>query len=455
MEGVLAVGGVLLILALLVVLKRKQIEDPGPLQDEEVDVGWSVVEDDSDDESLPADTERSDDESSEAVADAAPVFQDFTEPDSVELEESVSDELDQADPDPEPEVAPEGLEAEPEDVASVESDEDGDETPEELESEDPSVEDAAADEESELEDAAEPGSVLGRFLRGLKRSRDAFTEGLSRFFQSSEIDEAALEALEDTLVGSDIGVRAAMEITEKVRSAAREGDAPEIRALLRSELLQRLGESAPLATEGEGPRAILVVGVNGSGKTTTIGKLAARYKAEGKSVLLAAGDTFRAGAIEQLKVWGERSEVPVIAHQEGGDPAAVIFDALQAAQARNVDLVICDTAGRLQAQQALMDELAKVVRVMGKAMPGAPHEVLLVLDSTIGQNAVSQARSFKEVVGVTGIALTKLDGTARGGVVVAICDELEVPVKLIGLGEGIDDLRDFEPEPFVDALLGQ
>ena len=201
--------------------------------------------------------------------------------------------------------------------------------------------------------------------------------------------------------------------------------------------------------------AILVVGVNGSGKTTTIGKLAARYKREGKSVMLAAGDTFRAGGIEQLKVWGDRTSVPVVAHQEGGDPAAVIFDALQSARAKGVDIVICDTAGRLQAQKPLMDELGKVVRVMGKALPGAPHEVLIVLDGTIGQNAMSQARVFKEVVGVTGVALTKLDGTARGGVVVAVREELGLPVKLVGLGEGIDDLRDFDPDAFVDALIGE
>jgi fused signal recognition particle receptor len=424
MDIVMAGVGALLVLALLVVLKRKQIEDPGLLDDDEGDVGWAVVEEDADGESLPADDASDIDASDEPAA-----VQDFTEPDSTEIETAASD-------------------VEDEDGVS-----EPDESAVELSPDEAPVDDEAEDEPAE--EAAEPGSALGRFLSGLKRSRDAFTEGLSRFFQSTEIDEAALEALEDTLVGSDIGVRAAMEITEKVRSAAQEGDAPEIKSLLRSELLQRLGESKPLVVDGDGPQAILVVGVNGSGKTTTIGKLAARYRSEGKSVLLAAGDTFRAGAIEQLKVWGERSDVPVIAHQEGGDPAAVIFDALQAAQARGVDLVICDTAGRLQAQQALMDELAKVVRVMGKAMPGAPHEVLLVLDSTIGQNAVSQARSFKEVVGVTGIALTKLDGTARGGVVVAICDELDVPVKLIGLGEGIDDLRDFESEPFVDALLGQ
>jgi fused signal recognition particle receptor len=198
----------------------------------------------------------------------------------------------------------------------------------------------------------------------------------------------------------------------------------------------------------------LVVGVNGSGKTTTIGKLAARYVRGGKKVLLAAGDTFRAGAIEQLQIWGERAGAQVVAHQEGADPAAVIFDALEAGKARGVDVVICDTAGRLQAQSTLMDQLSKVVRVMKKAVPRGPDEVLLVLDGTSGQNAMSQARIFKAVVGVTGVALTKLDGTAKGGVVVAIKDELGLDVKLVGLGEGVDDLRDFEPAAFVEALVG-
>jgi fused signal recognition particle receptor len=197
------------------------------------------------------------------------------------------------------------------------------------------------------------------------------------------------------------------------------------------------------------------VGVNGSGKTTTIGKLAARYRAAGQSVLLGAGDTFRAGAIEQLRIWAERTGAGIVAHQEGADPSAVLFDTVQAGISRGVDVVICDTAGRLQAQKPLMDELGKVVRVMRKALPTAPHEVLLVLDSTIGQNALSQARVFKEVVGVTGVALTKLDGTARGGVVVAVREELGIPVKLVGLGERVDDLRDFDAPAFVDGLLGR
>lgn len=298
--------------------------------------------------------------------------------------------------------------------------------------------------------------VAARFFSGLARSREALARGLARAFGGSTPDAEWMSTIEDALIGADVGVRTASEIAIALRDrVGPSGTVAQARALLRDELLSRLGEPRPIASPpAEGPLAILVVGVNGSGKTTTIGKLAARYKGQGRKVLIAAGDTFRAGAIEQIKVWGERAGAPVIAHQEGADPAAVIFDGLQAARARGCDVVICDTAGRLQAQKALMDELGRVVRVMNKALPGAPHEVLLVLDATIGQNALSQARVFKDVVGVTGVVLTKLDGTARGGVVVAVSREMGLPVKLVGLGEKIDDLRDFDPISFVDALLG-
>ena len=297
--------------------------------------------------------------------------------------------------------------------------------------------------------------LASRFFAGLSRSREALSESLQRVVGGGgTVDDEALEELEDALIGADVGVRTAGEIIEELREAARQDPDVDLRAVLREGLRRRVGDTGPIASREEGPLVILVVGVNGSGKTTTIGKLAARYKRAGRSVMLAAGDTFRAGAIEQLKVWGERSEVPVVAHQEGGDPAAVAFDAVKAAEARGVDVLICDTAGRLQAQKTLMDELGKVTRVIDKALPGAPHEVILVPDATIGQNALSQATIFKEVVGVTGVALTKLDGTARGGVVVAVRERLGIPVKLVGLGEGIDDLRDFDPDAFVDALVG-
>ena len=288
------------------------------------------------------------------------------------------------------------------------------------------------------------------FLSGLLKTRSALSAALSKIFTEDVSSRA--EALEEALIAADVGVKTAMEVVADL-DAASMSDEPSARAGLRDALLKRLDGKHGLITREETPLVLLVVGVNGSGKTTTIGKLAHRYKAEGKSVLLAAGDTFRAGAIEQLQVWGERVGVPVVAHQEGADPAAVIYDGIEAGVARGVDVVICDTAGRLQAQSQLMDELGKVVRVMNKALPGCPHEVLLVLDATIGQNALSQARAFKDIVGATGVVLTKLDGTARGGVVVAVGAEMGLPVKLIGLGEGIDDLRPFEAEPFVDALL--
>jgi fused signal recognition particle receptor len=307
----------------------------------------------------------------------------------------------------------------------------------------------------ELAKSPDPDGLASRFFIGLSRSRAALSDGLARAFGGETIDEEALEALEDALISADVGVKTAMALTELLRSQAERGaDQVALRALLRSELRNRIGDGAGIAEKGEGPLVILVVGVNGSGKTTTIGKLAHRYKQEGRSVILAAGDTFRAGAIEQLKVWGERAGVPVIAQQDGSDPAAVIYDALQAGKARGADVVICDTAGRLQAHRALMEELSKVNRSINKVIPGAPHEVLIVLDATIGQNALLQARAFKDAVGVTGVVLTKLDGTAKGGVVVAVRDEIGVPVKLVGLGEGIDDLRDFDPDAFVDALIG-
>lgn len=303
----------------------------------------------------------------------------------------------------------------------------------------------------------EPKGITDRFFSGLARSRELLAQSLGLALKGGGPLDERLLRLEEALIGADVGVKTAASLVEAIRARARPEATPEeLRRLLREELLTAIGPPQALASAPpSGPLVILVVGVNGSGKTTTIGKLAHRYKERGQSVLLAAGDTFRAGAIEQLKVWGERAGVPVIAHQEGADPAAVVFDGVKAGQARGVAVVICDTAGRLQAQRLLMDELGKVVRVMKKAEPTAPHEALLVLDATIGQNALLQAREFKQVVGLTGVVLTKLDGTARGGVVVAVQRELGLPVKLVGLGEKMDDLRDFDPVAFVDALLGE
>lgn len=309
---------------------------------------------------------------------------------------------------------------------------------------------------AEAEAGAGAGSrpPSGGFFAGFARTREALAARLAGLGDKGA--DAAFDQLEEALISADVGVKTATGVVEGVRRRVSRGaDGPALRAGLKAELVERLGAAVPLAgAPPAAPLVILVVGVNGSGKTTTIGKLAARYVRDGKKVLLAAGDTFRAGAIEQLQIWGERSGAQVVAHQEGADPAAVIFDALEAGKARGVDVVICDTAGRLQAQSTLMDQLSKVVRVMKKAVPRGPDEVLLVLDGTSGQNAMSQARIFKAVVGVTGVALTKLDGTAKGGVVVAIKDELGLDVKLVGLGEGVDDLRDFEPAAFVEALVG-
>ena len=292
-----------------------------------------------------------------------------------------------------------------------------------------------------------------RFLSALRRTREALGGSLAAVFGSGKHDDSLWSALEEALVRADVGARTSLALVAALRAGG-EGTPAEMTARLRTLVYERVGRrGTALATVEAGPLVVLVVGVNGSGKTTTIGKLAARYRSEGKSVLLAAGDTFRAGAIEQLKIWGERAGVPVIAHQEGADPAAVCHDAVQAALARQIDVVICDTAGRLQAHATLMDELAKIHRVIVRAVPGAPHEVLLVLDGTMGQNALSQARVFADVAKVTGIALTKLDGTAKGGVVVAIAEELGIPVKLVGLGEKIDDLRDFDARAFADALV--
>ena len=319
--------------------------------------------------------------------------------------------------------------------------------------------DSVAQEEESVAEEASPKTAFDLFFKGLSKTRGALGESLGAVFGRGAVDEELFTALEEALISSDVGVKTSMRLIERLRERSKkEGlrDGEALQAALAEEIkaLFAVHDSAlKSGPEGE-PYVLLIVGVNGSGKTTTIGKLAARFKSEGKSVLLGAGDTFRAGAIEQLKVWAGRTEVDFVAHEEGGDPSAVLFDSLKAAKARNHDVVICDTAGRLQSKKPLMDELGKVTRVVDKAQAGAPHEVLLVLDGTTGQNALSQGRIFNEVTGLTGVVVTKLDGTAKGGVVLGIVEELGVPVKFIGIGEQVDDLRPFEAEAFVDALLG-
>jgi len=295
-----------------------------------------------------------------------------------------------------------------------------------------------------------------RLKQGLAKTKQGFVEKVESIFQGKAIDNETLEELEETLILADIGAVSASAVVEHLREKAKSGELGgpgQVKEFLKSELSAMLGSGQKLVPYGEKPFVILAVGVNGVGKTTTIGKLASRFRDQGHSVLLAAGDTFRAAAIEQLEIWGNRAQAQVVKHQSGSDPSAVVFDAIEAARARNIDIVIIDTAGRLHTKSPLMEELKKVKRVCGKAMPGAPHEVLLVVDATNGQNALKQAQIFNEAAGVTAIALTKLDGTAKGGIVFAIKKELNIPVKLIGVGEGVDDLQDFEPQDFVKALF--
>jgi fused signal recognition particle receptor len=302
---------------------------------------------------------------------------------------------------------------------------------------------------------------MQRLSEGLTKTRSAVRGSLDRLLGRA-VDPAVLEEFEAALISSDLGVPVAERVMNRLKEALKGTDAsqlPHVQNTLRQTLVEVLGPASgpsfeELITRGPKPFVVLVVGVNGVGKTTSMAKLAQRL-VQGKRVpLLVAGDTFRAAAIDQLQVWADRIGVELIRHRHGADPAAVAFDGIAAAKARQADVVLIDTAGRLHTKSNLMDELRKVTRVIGQALPGAPHEVLLVLDATLGQNALAQARQFRDTVGVTGLALTKLDGTAKGGIVVAIADELKLPVRLIGVGEGVEDLQDFQPRAFVDALIG-
>ncbi|BCA54967.1 Signal recognition particle receptor FtsY [Nitrospira sp. KM1] len=301
-----------------------------------------------------------------------------------------------------------------------------------------------------------------RLSEGLTKTRSVVRGSLDRLLGRSA-DPALIEEFEAALISSDLGVRVADRIMDRLKSALEGSDASQslrVREELKKTLLATLhgakGDSLEdLIVKGPKPYVILAVGVNGVGKTTTLAKIAQRLSGKGLVPLLVAADTFRAAAIDQLEVWAGRLGVEIVRHRHGADPAAVAFDGLAAARSRKADVVLIDTAGRLHTKSNLMDELKKIGRVLGQEYPGAPHEVLLVLDATLGQNALSQAREFHQAVRVTGLALTKLDGTARGGIVVAIADELRLPVRLIGVGEASEDLQDFQPEAFVDALVGE
>lgn len=304
-------------------------------------------------------------------------------------------------------------------------------------------------------------SVTEKFKEGLTKTRNSFAEKVNDLVSRyRKVDEDFFEELEEILIGADVGVETVMDLIDELKKEVKRRniqDTKEVQSVISEKLVdiyQSNGNpSAELNIQDGELTVILFVGVNGVGKTTTIGKLAHKFKAEGKSVLLAAGDTFRAGAIEQLEVWGERVGVDVIKQSAGSDPAAVMYDAVQAAKARKADILLCDTAGRLQNKVNLMKELEKVKRVIEREIPGAPHEVLLVLDATTGQNAMSQAKTFSDTTDVSGIVLTKLDGTAKGGIVIAIRNELQIPVKFVGLGEKMDDLQEFNAEQYVYGLF--
>jgi fused signal recognition particle receptor len=299
-------------------------------------------------------------------------------------------------------------------------------------------------------------SFFDRLKEGLTKTKQGFVGKVETIFKDRDVDEETLEELEETLILSDIGASGAREIIERLREKSARGEvqkAGSVKDFLKKEMALMLGSPQPLVIYGERPFVILTVGVNGVGKTTTIGKLSSRLRDQGFSVLLAAGDTFRAAAIEQLEIWAERTHAQFVKHQSGSDPSAVVFDAIEAAKSRNIDVVIIDTAGRLHTKSPLMEELKKVKRVCGKAMEGSPHEIILVVDATNGQNALRQAQMFNDTLGITGIALTKLDGTAKGGIVFAIKKDQNISIKLIGIGESVDDLQDFVPDDFVRALF--
>ncbi|CAE7163670.1 ftsY [Symbiodinium microadriaticum] len=317
----------------------------------------------------------------------------------------------------------------------------------------------AQSEKASTEAEEKSAGLFDRLKSGLSKTRGRLGDGLQTLFLGEKtVDASLLEDVETQLLTADVGLEAADQIIANLKKKLDRKqlqDPSAFMAGLKTELQAILQISnKPLEIpEQDGPFVILIVGVNGVGKTTTIGKLSKRFQAEGKSVLLAAGDTFRAAAVEQLQVWGERNNIPVIAQQTGGDSASVIFDALQAARARNVDVLIADTAGRLHTKDNLMNELEKIVRVLRKQDPNLPHEVMLVLDATTGQNAVSQAESFNSASQLTGITLTKLDGTAKGGIVFALAKKFGLPIRFIGVGEQVDDLRPFDAQQFVDALF--
>lgn len=365
------------------------------------------------------------------------------------LEEKIEEENDQV---KEAEEAEETEETEENEEADYQAGQENteDETLEEVDGDD--------SQDPDQEEGQEKMGIFARLLAGLSKTKDNITGRIDSLLKSyTKIDEELLEDLEEILITADVGVTTTMEIIDRLRDMIKERgvkDPLDVRDLLKEIVASILKEGNSELDINPGPAVIVMVGVNGVGKTTTIGKLAQRYKKDGKKVMLAAADTFRAAATEQLDIWAKRIDVDIIKHHEGADPGAVVFDAIKASQARKVDLLICDTAGRLHNKANLMNELGKIFKIIDREYPEAKKEVLLVVDATTGQNAVSQAKTFKEVANITGIVLTKLDGTAKGGVVLAVKSEVDVPVKLIGVGERAEDLQSFDADSFTDAIFG-
>ncbi|EGB5578390.1 signal recognition particle-docking protein FtsY [Escherichia coli] len=405
----------------------------------------------------------------EVVAQPEPVAEETPEPVAIEREELPLPEDVNAE-----EVSPEEWQAEAETVEIVEAAEEEaakeEITDEELEAQALAAEEAVmvvppAEEEQPVEEIAQEQEkptkegFFARLKRSLLKTKENLGSGFISLFRGKKIDDDLFEELEEQLLIADVGVETTRKIiTNLTEGASRKQlrDAEALYGLLKEEMGEILAKvDEPLNVEGKTPFVILMVGVNGVGKTTTIGKLARQFEQQGKSVMLAAGDTFRAAAVEQLQVWGQRNNIPVIAQHTGADSASVIFDAIQAAKARNIDVLIADTAGRLQNKSHLMEELKKIVRVMKKLDVEAPHEVMLTIDASTGQNAVSQAKLFHEAVGLTGITLTKLDGTAKGGVIFSVADQFGIPIRYIGVGERIEDLRPFKADDFIEALFAR
>ena len=326
-----------------------------------------------------------------------------------------------------------------------------------LEEQQSKVEESATESLEPEAASEEQRGWFSRLKAGLAKTRNNIIGQISGLLRVGRtIDEELMEEIEEILIQADVGVNTTLELMDNVREVVRAKglkDASELGEILKQEMLNVLGKDARINVDGGQPHTILVLGINGAGKTTTIGKLAHRFRSEGKRVFVAAGDTFRAAAVDQLAIWCDRAGVELIRGGEGADPASVVFDAIEAARSRQVDVLIIDTAGRLHTKKPLMDELSKIGRVMQRAIPEAPHEVLLVLDGTAGQNAIMQAKVFNEAVPITGVAVTKLDGTAKGGIVIAVKKEIGAPVRLIGIGEKLDDLRDFVGRDFVEALF--